>query len=359
MTHIGVEALGYRIEAGGVLFAYTGDAGPCDEARGAGARRRPVPVRGHVSGARTRLFPFHFERPAGGRARREGRREAADAHPHRARRSTRRSRSPRPPACSTGPSSAADGGTRRWRSARDAARRARERRAPSRGVGARLPGVGRTAPCCSPWARRACLIAASVSEDAPRWLKGTGKGWVTGEYSMLPRVDERTFPARGEQGPSRRAHAGDPAVDRALAPLRDRPREAGRADDHGRLRRLAGRRRHAHRVDHRRLHRARARAARPGRNAASSPTTSWPTAWPPCRVGIVDGEARLDLCYEEDAGADVDFNVVMTGSRRLRRGPGDGRGRAVHARRPGRAARPGGGRASRELTKIQHEALGA
>ena len=31
-------------------------------------------------------------------------------------------------------------------------------------------------------------------------------------------------------------------------------------------------------------------------------------------VGIVEGEARLDLCYDEDAGADVDFNVVMTGS---------------------------------------------
>ena len=34
-------------------------------------------------------------------------------------------------------------------------------------------------------------------------------------------------------------------------------------------------------------------------------------------VGIVQSEARLDLCYEEDAGADVDFNVVMTGERAL------------------------------------------
>ena len=48
-------------------------------------------------------------------------------------------------------------------------------------------------------------------------------------------------------------------------------------------------------------------------------------------VGIVDGEARLDLCYEEDAGAEVDFNVVMTGSGRLRRGAGDRRGHAVLA----------------------------
>ena len=43
-------------------------------------------------------------------------------------------------------------------------------------------------------------------------------------------------------------------------------------------------------------------------------------------VGIVDGAPLLDLCYEEDAGADVDFNVVMTGDGRPRRGPGDRRG---------------------------------
>ncbi len=48
-------------------------------------------------------------------------------------------------------------------------------------------------------------------------------------------------------------------------------------------------------------------------------------------VGIVGGEARLDLCYEEDAGADVDFNVVMTGVGRVRRGAGHRRGHAVLA----------------------------
>jgi ribonuclease PH len=34
--------------------------------------------------------------------------------------------------------------------------------------------------------RTRVLVAATVSDDAPRWLRGTGKGWVTGEYSMLP-----------------------------------------------------------------------------------------------------------------------------------------------------------------------------
>ncbi|HWC70330.1 MAG TPA: ribonuclease PH, partial [Actinomycetota bacterium] len=37
------------------------------------------------------------------------------------------------------------------------------------------------------------LVAASVADDVPRWLKGTGRGWVTGEYSMLPAsTSERT-----------------------------------------------------------------------------------------------------------------------------------------------------------------------
>ena len=44
------------------------------------------------------------------------------------------------------------------------------------------------------------LIAASVSEDAPRWLKGTGKGWVTGEYSMLPRATSERSPREVNKG---------------------------------------------------------------------------------------------------------------------------------------------------------------
>ena len=41
--------------------------------------------------------------------------------------------------------------------------------------------------------RTRVLVSASVDEDAPRWLRGTGRGWVTAEYSMLPRATaERT-----------------------------------------------------------------------------------------------------------------------------------------------------------------------
>ena len=75
-------------------------------------------------------------------------------------------------------------------------------------------------------------------------------------------------------------------------------------------------------------------------------------------VGIVEGESRLDLCYEEDANAQVDFNVVMTGSGEFVEVQGTAEGEPF-----GRAALDGlvdlaaGG--ITELTKIQHEALGA
>ena len=160
------------------------------------------------------------------------------------------------------------------------------------------------------------LVAASVSEDAPRWLKGTGKGWVTGEYSMLPGVHERAIPARGEQGPARRADAGDPAADRPVAPRGDRPREAGRAHDHGRLRRAAGRRRHAHRVDHRRAtsrSRSRCAAWRPTRRRPRRRPRA--TAWPPCQRRASWTARRAWTCAtRRTRGAEVDFNVVMTGS---------------------------------------------
>ena len=61
-------------------------------------------------------------------------------------------------------------------------------------------------------------------------------------------------------------------------------------------------------------------------------------------VGVIDGEPRLDLMYEEDVRAETDMNVVVTGDGDVRRGAGHRRGRAVPPRRARRAARPGGGR---------------
>ncbi len=44
------------------------------------------------------------------------------------------------------------------------------------------------------------LVAASVEEEAPRWLRGTGQGWVTGEYSMLPAATNERSPREVNRG---------------------------------------------------------------------------------------------------------------------------------------------------------------
>ncbi len=75
-------------------------------------------------------------------------------------------------------------------------------------------------------------------------------------------------------------------------------------------------------------------------------------------VGMVNGEARLDLCYEEDAGADVDFNVVMTGAGDFVEVQGTAEGKPF-TRFELDALLDLAGTGIAELTKIQHDALGA
>ena len=74
-------------------------------------------------------------------------------------------------------------------------------------------------------------------------------------------------------------------------------------------------------------------------------------------VGIVEGEARLDLCYEEDAAADVDFNVVMTGSGAFVEVQGTAEGQPFgRSQLDALVDLAAGGIV--ELTKIQRDALG-
>ena len=112
--------------------------------------------------------------------------------------------------------------------------------------------------------RTRVLCTASIDEDVPRWMRGSGKGWVTAEYSMLPGLVARAGRPRGGQGQAERAHGRDPAADRPLPAGRVRHARARRAPGRRRLRRAAGRRRHAHGEHLRRLPRA-ARRPRPAR----------------------------------------------------------------------------------------------
>ena len=97
------------------------------------------------------------------------------------------------------------------------------------------------------------LCAASVEDSVPPFLRGSGKGWVTAEYSMLPRATAKRTPREVDQGPALGPHARNPAADRPLAARGGGHGAAGRAHRDARLRRAAGRWRHAHGFHHGRL----------------------------------------------------------------------------------------------------------
>ena len=66
------------------------------------------------------------------------------------------------------------------------------------------------------------ICTASVEETVPAFLRNSGKGWISGEYGMLPRSTLTRTPREAAQGQAERTHAGDPAADRALAARRRR-----------------------------------------------------------------------------------------------------------------------------------------
>jgi ribonuclease PH len=155
------------------------------------------------------------------------------------------------------------------------------------------------------------LCAASVSDDTPRWLRGTGKGWVTGEYSMLPAATSERSAREVTRGrPGGRTQEIQRLIGRALRSVTDLRAIGERmvtidcdvlqADAGTRTASITG------------GYVALAMALR-GAGVESALRDSVAAV----SVGLVDGEPRLDLCYEEDAGAEVDCNVVMTGDGRL------------------------------------------
>jgi ribonuclease PH len=164
--------------------------------------------------------------------------------------------------------------------------------------------------------RTRVLVAASVEDRAPRFLLGTGKGWVTAEYSMLPRATtERTPREVGRGRPSGRTQEIQRLIGRSLRAITalDRLGERTITIDCDVLQADAGTRTASITAGYIAL--ALAVASLKDRGLlASDPLRDSVAA---VSTGIVDGRAVLDLSYEEDSRADVDFNVVMTGSGRL------------------------------------------
>ena len=150
---------------------------------------------------------------------------------------------------------------------------------------------------------------------------------------MLPgstpeRVDREA--AKGKQ--SGRTQEIQRLIGRSLRAVTDLV-DARRGADHRRLRRAAGRRRHAHGVDLRRLPRAARRVLAAGRRRRSCRRTRSRTCARRSRSASCQALPSLDLDYSEDSTAEVDMNVVMTGAGQVHRGAGHGRRRRVQPRR--------------------------
>ncbi len=154
------------------------------------------------------------------------------------------------------------------------------------------------------------LCAVSVEERVPNWLLGQNQGWVTAEYAMLPRATRTRSPR--ETTPGARSQEIRRLIGRSLRAAVDLKLIGERTFtvDCDVLQADGGTRTAAVTGGYVALVLAlnkliRDRAASP--RALKSPVAA-------VSVGLIGGEARLDLDYEEDSRAEVDFNVVMTGA---------------------------------------------
>jgi ribonuclease PH len=175
-------------------------------------------------------------------------------------------------------------------------------------------------PGVMPYAEGSCLIAcgetrvictASVEETVPPFLSGKGQGWITAEYGMLPRSTKQRKPRDGARGhQDGRTVEIQRLIGRSLrAAVRlDRIGERSILMDCDVLQADGGTRTAA--ITAAMVALAGALGWLKDQGKISAPPLITQVA--AVSVGIVDGEPRLDLCYEEDSRAEVDFNVVMT-----------------------------------------------
>ena len=157
------------------------------------------------------------------------------------------------------------------------------------------------------------LVAASVTEGVPRWRKGSGLGWVTSEYAMLPRATNTRSDRESVKGRiGGRTHEISRLIGRSLRAVIDYAAlgentividcDVLQADGGTRTASITG----AYVALHDAVGWLRERNALNG-----EPLTGSVAA---VSVGIVGGEPMLDLCYVEDSAADTDMNVVMSGT---------------------------------------------
>ena len=157
------------------------------------------------------------------------------------------------------------------------------------------------------------LCAASVEETVPSFLRGSGKGWVTAEYSMLPRATAtRTAREISKGRASGRTMEIQRLIGRSLRSVIDMDMLGERSIilDCDVLQADGGTRTAAITGAYIALSAAIRQLVKFGA-LKKSPIRDFVAA---TSVGLIRGTPMLDLCYEEDSQADVDMNVVMTGS---------------------------------------------
>jgi len=170
------------------------------------------------------------------------------------------------------------------------------------------------------------VCAATVEERVPAWLRGSGQGWVTAEYGMLPRSSRERIPRDALGKPGGRAAEIQRLIGRSLRAAVDLKKLGERtiwldcdvlqADGGTRTAAVTGA--FVAMVDALSLlHRTQAISSWPVRAFVAATS-----------VGIVGGVPVLDLAYEEDARADVDMNLVMTDAGELVEIQGTAEGRA-------------------------------
>jgi len=162
------------------------------------------------------------------------------------------------------------------------------------------------------------LCVASITEGVPRWRKGSGLGWVTAEYAMLPRATNTRSDRESVKGRiGGRTHEISRLVGRSLRAVIDYSAlgENTIVLDCDVLQADGGTRTAAITGAYVALADAVAWAREQGWvKSGVEPLTGSVAA---VSVGVIDGEPRLDLHYEEDVRADTDMNVVMTGDGRF------------------------------------------
>jgi ribonuclease PH len=205
--------------------------------------------------------------------------------------------------------------------------------------------------------RTRVLCTVSEEQSVPRWMKGRGEGWVTAEYSMLPAATDSRNDREASRGKlSGRTMEIQRLIGRSLRAVVDMKSLGERtlwvdcdvlqADGGTRTASVTGAY-VALALACRRIHTRGDLERNPLRDSVAAVS-----------VGIIDGEVRLDLPYEEDMRAEVDMNVVATGRGRFIEVQGTGEGGTFSAEQLGALTRMAL-RGIEQITRIQQKAIEA